>query len=221
MRLALAAAVALLAVASGVGAGYFAYDGSVDSDMARIFAAIVTGLTAILCAPLRRQIAPTGVTGPIGWAIAWGILIAIVAALLPGRATVEFPVILGMAGATLVFALERAHAAIALRLDENGATTVVLLIALPVTAAPLWLGPLSVDPVVGSIAATIALSISPLGYLAGATEVDVLRSTWLYAHSELGSVRYAYPDPFACAALLVGVGIGFWHLTPQRSVKER
>jgi hypothetical protein len=217
---ALAVAVALLAVVSGIGSGFFAYDGPVDSDMARIFAAIVMGLTAILCAPLRRQIAPARVAGPIGWAIAWGILIAVVAALLPGRATVELPIILGVAGATLVFALERAHAALVPRLDESGATTVVLLIALPATAAPLWLGPLSVDPVVGSIAATIALAISPLGYLAGATDVDVLRSTWLYAHSELGSVRYAYPDPFACAALLVGAGIGFWHLTP-RSIRDR
>jgi hypothetical protein len=210
MRIAIALAAAVLGLAAGVFAGELVREGSTDAGAARIAAVLGVALAATLCASARGSVAPWRLTGPLLWAMAWGALAGIAAATIPGPASATPLFGLAAAAAALVFALERAHAALARRCGPAAASIAVLAFAVPATAAPLWLGPLSLDPALGPAAAAVALWIGPLGYLASAAGIDVLRSAWLYANSPLGNVHYDYPDPFIFASILVVLGAAFW-----------
>ena len=212
MRILIACAAAALGLAAGMFAADLVREGRTDAGAARIAAVLAVSLAATLCAPLRANLAPWRGAGPVAWAIAWGVLAGVAAAAVPGAATASQLLGLAAATAALVFALERAHAALARRLGAAGASIAVLAFAVPATAAPVWLGPLALDPALGAAATAVALWIGPLGYLASAAGVDVLRSTWLYINSGLGSVPYAYPDPILYTVVLAAIGGAFWVL---------
>ncbi len=98
-------------------------------------------------------------------------------------------------------------------------------LALALAAAlPLWLGPLAElasRDWPGSIDAVVAAS--PLTHLALASGNDLFRDTWLYEHANLATLTMSYPDlgrigiAYACALLLLAVGIMAAHGRPDRS----
>ncbi len=216
-----AATMAVLAGAFGVFAGRLAYAGPLDAGAARIACTLAVILAAALMAPVRRRTGWHPVAGPIAWATGWGLLSGLASLCFPGPPGAASIAALAVAAAAIVFFLERAHRALAgWRGGETGATAALLALAVPATAAPLWLGPFSVRPEAGEAVASVALWASPIGYFAAATGVDVLRSTFLYAQSPLGSVPYAYPDPVLYGAIALTLGAALWCVPGKSSSQE-
>jgi hypothetical protein len=206
-------------LAAGAFAGQFAYDGPSDAGPARIAAALAVVLASLLVAEVRPRLLSAPIAGPLVWAAAWGALAAVATVTVPGRWSLLIVACLGVAAATLVFALERAHAALAAWSGDEAASLAVCAFIVPATAAPLWLGPLALRSEVGDAATAAALWVGPLGYLAAASGVDIVRATWLYAQSPLGGVRYDYPDPLLYAAVLAALGAAFWLIASRKAVR--
>jgi hypothetical protein len=72
-----------------------------------------------------------------------------------------------------------------------------LALVLIIGAAPVWLLPLQGSTDLDSWALDILVTVNPLTHIAVLTGTDWPRSDWFYRHSALGSLRYAYPSPFA------------------------
>jgi hypothetical protein len=81
---------------------------------------------------------------------------------------------------------------------------VVVGLALAATA-PLWLGGVAEE--VGGAAVGAVVAASPLSYLATAAGHDYLRDPWLYTHSPIGSLRFAYPALVPATAAWLGLGL--------------
>ena len=77
---------------------------------------------------------------------------------------------------------------------EMAGRTVVISLAF-LGSLPLWLGPVA-ELLSGRRAWIIdaAAAVSPLTHLAVASENDLLRNQWFYAHSNLATLPVSYPD---------------------------
>lgn len=121
-------------------------------------------------------------------ALGAGLLIAVNATPLPGSGSL---VGLSVGTGVLVF-----FGCGALRLAERwlgsaasarlGVGSGLMLAA----AAPLWLGPAGARLDL----ANAVVAASPLTFLSVMADYDYLHSQWFYAHSPLGSLRFAYPE---------------------------
>lgn len=176
---------------------------------------------------------------------ALGMVCAVlVTAWLPGPAAWALQPVL-LTGSVLLALLLLAHALAALLqahwgraarspavAREMAGRTVALLLAL-LAAVPLWLGPLAevlsrqhdgvVDAVIGA---------SPLTHLAVASGNDLLRNQWLYQHSNLAALPFAYPHLaslagfYATACALLALAAWAWlrragPLSGSLSIKEK
>ncbi len=61
-------------------------------------------------------------------------------------------------------------------------------------ATPVWLGPLVEYSGNSPGLTNTIVAINPLSLFAAALDLDVLRTSWFYEHSALGSLRYNYPS---------------------------
>ena len=61
-------------------------------------------------------------------------------------------------------------------------------------ATPVWLGPLAEISGNELWLTNTIVAISPISLFAAALDLDVLRTSWFYQHSVLGSLRYSYPS---------------------------
>ena len=81
---------------------------------------------------------------------------------------------------------------------------IVVTLVMLFTLVPLWAGPaveLAGNP--GRLTNTV-VAVSPLTVFAVALDLDYLRTSWFYANSALGSMRYAYPGwPLVCLLLSI------------------
>ena len=87
------------------------------------------------------------------------------------------------------------------RYGENSRQFVIIgFVAL--LATPVWLGPLA--EMSGNVPwiTNAIVAISPVSLFATALDLDVLRTSWFYEHSVLGSLRYTYPSWGATVAVL-------------------
>lgn len=138
-------------------------------------------VAAPLCAP------PAAARGFLLWCAAVACGVALCGALAFGAPALAALRVAAVLGAWLVACLAPGPDA---RSPARGLLTSVALAFAGL--APLWLGPaaaLAGDPRVGDL----ALAVSPLVHLASAADLDLLRTTWFYAHSLLGSLRFTYP----------------------------
>ncbi len=69
---------------------------------------------------------------------------------------------------------------------------VVAGIAAALAALPVWLGPLVEFSGNAPLLTNTLVGASPITVFAVALDLDYLRTTWFYAHSALGSLRYDY-----------------------------
>lgn len=80
--------------------------------------------------------------------------------------------------------------------------------ALALTAsAPVWLGPATERLGAGPGLVDAVVGVSPLSYLAAMAEYDYLRSSWFYAHSPIGSLRFEYPGRLVGSMAYLSIGM--------------
>ena len=84
--------------------------------------------------------------------------------------------------------------------DSNRQFVTIGFVAL--LATPVWLGPLAEMSGNWPWLTNAIVAISPISLFATALDLDVLRTSWFYEHSVLGSLRYAYPSWGATVAVL-------------------
>jgi len=91
-------------------------------------------------------------------------------------------------------------------------------------ATPLWLGPVAESLAGGEPALVDAVvGMSPLTHLAVASGNDLLRNQWFYQHSNLASLRFAYPTlapivlSYLAAILALGAALAALAIHRSRS----
>lgn len=78
--------------------------------------------------------------------------------------------------------------------EQSSAKLLLLLIYTLMASTPLWLGPAVERSIPGFPGVNTVIAVTPISYLAMATDYDYLHSSWFYRYSPLGSLRYDYPD---------------------------
>lgn len=74
--------------------------------------------------------------------------------------------------------------------------------------APLWLGPLAEISGNTPVPSNLIVGINPLSAIATTLDFDYLRTSWLYKHSVLGSLRYEYFSGSSYALVLITIIAG-------------
>jgi hypothetical protein len=95
--------------------------------------------------------------------------------------------------------------------EHTTARVAVTSVYAALSAAPLWLGPAA--QLLGSQSGwpSRIVALSPAAHLASALECDLLRTTWFYAHTPIGGLRFDYPQfsaialSYAAATVLLAV----------------
>ncbi len=155
-------------------------------------------IAAPLCWPAAapaRALAPWSVALGLGTAAA-GIALG-VAPTQAARVAVVLALLLLASHAALVAAGPAG--------DTGRLALVALLAALGF--GPVWLGPAAAAAGDGALRDAI-LAASPLVHLAVAADADLLRTTWFYAHTLLGSVRFDYPPLAAVVGADLAIAAG-------------
>jgi hypothetical protein len=76
---------------------------------------------------------------------------------------------------------------------SNSIRISVTLLAVIITSAPLWVGPLAEIYRAGDVIVNGVVSVTPLTHFSVAADYDYLRAEWMYQHSAFGSLPFAYP----------------------------
>lgn len=154
----------------------------------------LTLLTALF-APL-----PAGAGAGLPRAMAWSSLAAALTFAMP-VATGMAPPLPAASLATVVWLVTLALqllvaclVGLARASEQTTARIAVTAVYAALSAAPLWLGPAA--QLLGSQSGwpTRIVALSPAAHLAGAIQCDLLRTTWLYAHTPIGGLRFDYPQ---------------------------
>lgn len=211
--------------------------GATGSDMApsalRLTATAVVGLFAPLFWP-GIAASPAGTAVRV---LAWSAVAAVLAAIalgMVGHSLRSVEPILASCG-MLMLILSLAHtlaAVLEAQFDrrsgdaggarERAGRMVTILLAL-LGSLPLWLGPAG-DLFSGRHAWAIdaILGASPLTHLAVASSNDLLRNQWLYQHSNLAALQFAYPGlpkligSYAAACSLLALAALSWQRLRRR-----
>jgi hypothetical protein len=156
-------------------------------------------LTLPLRVPARRR-------HLLAWAVAAagliGCALAVMGVLRGAAVPRMLPALLGLSGAAALLSLlleAAAHRWSRAGLVPAVAAPVNVLALLAAAAAPVWLGPWAEATGSAAVAGAV-VACSPLSYLAAMLDHDYLRGQWFYAHSPLGGLRFAYPDPLGASA---------------------
>jgi hypothetical protein len=100
--------------------------------------------------------------------------------------------------------------------DSSQSRNSILLAAVIVISAPVWLGPLVEISQPGDSILNSIISVTPLTHFSVAAEYDYLRSAWFYHNTPFGSLPFAYPDliniAVAYLALVVLLQIVCWRV---------
>lgn len=160
---------------------------------------------------------PTGSGAMLPRAMAWSSLAAALAFAAPVATGMAAP----LPAASLAIVVWLASLALQLLVacvvglartsEHTTARVAVTAVYLALSAAPLWLGPAA--QLLGSQSGwpTRIVALSPAAHLASAIECDLLRTTWFYAHTPIGGLRFDYPQfsaivlSYAAATLLLAV----------------
>ncbi len=171
----------------------------------------ITCLTALF-APLPSS---AGTTLPK--ALAWSSLAAVLALVVPVAAGIAAPLPAALL-AVLVWLISLALqllvacvCGIARAADPTVARVAITAVFAALSAAPLWLG--HAAELLGSQSGwpSRIVALSPAAHLASAIDCDLLRTTWFYAHTPIGGLRFEYPRysaivlSYAAATLLLAV----------------
>ena len=141
--------------------------------------------------------------------LAWSAIAALGAGLLAAANATPLPGSGPLVGLALGAGVLVLFACAALRLAERwlgsaaGARLGVGIGLMLATAAPLWLGPAGARLDL----ADAVVAASPLTYLSVMADYDYLHAQWFYAHSPLGSVRFAYPGKWTATATYGVAGV--------------
>ena len=143
---------------------------------------------------------PTVRTGTIDLLL-WCLVVSVLYAAILIADPVTRPLLILVPKISMTLLLLAATVAIATR--RISVPLVVTLVML-FTLVPLWAAPaveLAGNP--GRFTNTV-VAVSPLTVFAVALDLDYLRTTWFYANSALGSMRYSYPGwPMVCLLLSI------------------
>jgi hypothetical protein len=154
----------------------------------------LTLLTALF-APL-----PSSAGAALPRALAWSSLAAALAFAVPVATGLAAPLpaaslatVVGLACLALQL-LVACVVGLARTAEHTTARVAVTAVYAALSAAPLWLGPAA--QLLGSQSGwpTRIVALSPAAHLASAIECDLLRTTWFYAHTPIGGLRFDYPQ---------------------------
>ncbi|MEJ2604652.1 MAG: hypothetical protein P8172_15450 [Gammaproteobacteria bacterium] len=156
--------------------------------------AVAYGCAALLSIPLVLETS--------GWRIGRPIVTAAMITALYGGVLIADPMTRSLTPALPALALT----VLLISLNMVVLTRVVprsLLCALfaALVMLPVWAGPLVELAGNPAWARNLVLGASPLTVLSLPLDLDYLRTTWFYAHSPLGSMRYDYPSWFTLCAV--------------------
>ena len=153
------------------------------------------GCTTLLALLLFRPQADTSVLRTVGWSLTATVLFAAILLLDPLTRSIgiAFPGIV-----VTVLLLNATIGIVARRMQMPVAVAILALL----TLAPLWAAPaveLTGNP---AWLTDAVVASSPLTLIATALDLDYLRTSWFYANSALGSMRYEYPDWVSACVIL-------------------
>ena len=159
--------------------------------------AVSYACVALVALLIFRPPGRTGTTDLISWCLVVSVLFAAVLIADP----LTRPLLLLVPKISMTLLLLAATVAIATRRTP---VPIVVTLVMLFTLVPLWAGPaveLAGNP--GRFTNTV-VAVSPLTAFAVALDLDYLRTTWFYANSALGSMRYSYPGwPLVCLLLSI------------------
>ncbi len=154
-----------------------------------LFALALAGTAAplaILFAPLRDSATLAALDAAVITLAVVVVLVAVPAVAIPAVPLLRL-------GVTCFLVTLAAIAVLAIVPGASGQVRAMLITAmLALIAAPVWLGPVAELTGNTSTLTNLIVAVSPLSAFATALELDVLRTTWFYQHSALGSLRYEY-----------------------------
>jgi hypothetical protein len=151
---------------------------------------VATALDPVVTAALPRAAAAAGTAAVLVW-------LADGTARLPAVALAAGALALGSAGGARL---------VARLVGDAGRARLAALAGLALAGtAPVWLG--GVAEAAGGTAVDVVVAASPLSYLAAAAGHDWLRDPWLYTHSPIGSLRFAYPALGPATVAWIALGL--------------
>lgn len=166
-----------------------------DDPAGAALTAVIYGCAALLALLLFRPGPTIAVRQTLLWSLNVTLLFAVVLAVDPLTRQVLFD----SPGIVLtVLLLAATVGVVAHRMPQPVAIAVLALF----TFGPLWAAPaveLAGNP--GWLTDAV-VAASPVTLVAVAVDLDYLRTSWFYANSALGSMRYAYPDRVGTCVLL-------------------
>ncbi len=86
--------------------------------------------------------------------------------------------------------------------DNENARQFILVLFIALLAAPVYLAPIA--ELSGNLPwlTNAIVAMSPLSVFAVALDIDILRTSWFYEHSVLGSLRFSYPSWSTCVVTM-------------------
>ncbi len=147
----------------------------------------IYGCATLLALLLFRPRVDATVPRTLGWSLGMALLFIAITLVDPltRQVVMAFPGIV-----TTMLLLAATVGIVAQRMPLSVAAAVLALF----TFGPLWAAPaveLAGNP---AWLTDAVVASSPLTIVAVAADLDYLRTSWFYANSALGSMRYAYPD---------------------------
>lgn len=147
---------------------------------------VVYSCATLLALLLFRPQADTSIAQTLGWSLTATVIFAAIVLLDPltRGIAIAFPGIV-----MTVLLLSATVGIVTQRMPMSVAFAVLAVL----TLAPLWAAPaveLAGNP---AWLTDAVVASSPLTLIATALDLDYLRTSWFYANSALGSMRYAYP----------------------------
>ena len=156
---------------------------------------VVYSCAALLALLIFRPQADTSIARTLGWSLTTTVIFAAILLLDPltRGIAIAFPGIV-----MTVLLLSATVGIVGQRMPMSVAVAIFALL----TLAPLWAAPaveLAGNP---AWLTNAVVASSPLTSIATALDLDYLRTSWFYATSALGSMRYAYPDWISVCVIL-------------------
>lgn len=136
-----------------------------------------------------------------------GALAAAIIAIAPGtRSGASAPTLArgALAVAALTFCIGCVARLLAAATGARAAAGWVLALGCVLAAAPVWLSPALES---GRLDPDLVVALNPLSVLALIGNLDYPRTDWLYRHSALGSLRYAYPPFWTALSGYLGLAL--------------
>ncbi len=168
-----------------------------SGEMLMVALACLSCIAALLFLPLRSSIRET-----VGHCALATSMLAVVYIALPGI-TIPAASLLRLVATNFLVSLVLLSLLRILPGEAQRARQFVVAGCIVLFAIPVWLGPVAELTGNPPLLTNFIVAASPVSAFATALDFDILRTSWFYEHSVLGSLRYDYQPWWTYIAVLL------------------